>query len=231
MTDTGSIRRLRDYLKERYGGLDVLVNNAGIAKDDSLKKWVEMIVRTNFFGVLHTCDELFPLLRPHARVVNVNSLFGMLKYVASKEIAETLADPRSGRGEFSRLMEQYIHDFKKGVWDGLERPPHPYPVSKAAAVALTFMQQREFDRDARADLVVNAVHPGYLDTDMVSEIKFKAELLTPEQGAKLPTSLALLPPHVKSPRGEFLWYNGDIVDWKAATAPSVFIYQNSATSI
>ena len=29
--DSASITRLRDFLKEQYGGLDVLVNNAGIA--------------------------------------------------------------------------------------------------------------------------------------------------------------------------------------------------------
>ena len=29
--DSASIDRLRDFLKEQYGGLDVLVNNAGIA--------------------------------------------------------------------------------------------------------------------------------------------------------------------------------------------------------
>ena len=29
--DSASIDRLRDFLKEQYGGLDILVNNAGIA--------------------------------------------------------------------------------------------------------------------------------------------------------------------------------------------------------
>ncbi len=31
ITDTDSIRKLADYLKDNYGGLDVLVNNAAIA--------------------------------------------------------------------------------------------------------------------------------------------------------------------------------------------------------
>jgi carbonyl reductase 1 len=41
-------------------------------------------------------------------------------------------------------------------------------VSKVAVSALSFIQQRAFNADSREDLVVNAVHPGYVDTDMTS---------------------------------------------------------------
>jgi carbonyl reductase 1 len=41
-------------------------------------------------------------------------------------------------------------------------------VSKVAASALTFIQQRTSDVDPWEDLVVNAVRPGYVDTDMTS---------------------------------------------------------------
>jgi NAD(P)-dependent dehydrogenase (short-subunit alcohol dehydrogenase family) len=30
ITDSASIQRLRDFLKQHYGGLDLLVNNAGV---------------------------------------------------------------------------------------------------------------------------------------------------------------------------------------------------------
>jgi Dehydrogenases with different specificities (related to short-chain alcohol dehydrogenases) len=43
-----------------------------------------------------------------------------------------------------------------------------YQVSKVGVSALSFIQQRAFDSDPREDLVVNAVHPGYVDTDMTS---------------------------------------------------------------
>jgi hypothetical protein len=33
----------------------------------------------NYTGTINLCDALFPLLRPHSRVVNVSSRAGMLK--------------------------------------------------------------------------------------------------------------------------------------------------------
>ena len=43
-----------------------------------------------------------------------------------------------------------------------------YVVSKVAVIAMTHIQQRQFDRDRRPDLIVNCVHPGFVDTDMSS---------------------------------------------------------------
>ena len=43
-----------------------------------------------------------------------------------------------------------------------------YGFSKVGLTALTRIQQREFNKDSRPDLVVNALCPGYVDTDMSS---------------------------------------------------------------
>jgi NAD(P)-dependent dehydrogenase (short-subunit alcohol dehydrogenase family) len=43
-----------------------------------------------------------------------------------------------------------------------------YNVSKVGVSALTIIQQRQFDKDSRPGIVVNSVHPGYVDTDMTS---------------------------------------------------------------
>lgn len=53
-----------------------------------------------------------------------------------------------------------------------------YSASKVGVSALTFMQQRQMDADSRPGIVVNCVHPGYVDTDMSSH---KGHL-TVEQG-------------------------------------------------
>lgn len=54
----------------------------------------------------------------------------------------------------------------KGNQEALGWPTSCYAVSKLGLCALTRIQQRQFDQDAREDLIVNAVHPGWVDTDM-----------------------------------------------------------------
>ena len=79
--DDKSINRFAKYLKETHNGLDILVNNAAIAyKNDAVfqttisdatlfSKQAEHTISLNFTGTLNVCNVLFPLLRPHARVV------------------------------------------------------------------------------------------------------------------------------------------------------------------
>uniref|UniRef100_A0A8V0YHX5 carbonyl reductase (NADPH) n=1 Tax=Gallus gallus TaxID=9031 RepID=A0A8V0YHX5_CHICK len=69
--DLQSIKVLRDFLKEKYGGLNVLVNNAGIAFKVSDRTpfavQAEVTLKTNFFGTRNICTELLPLIKPYAR--------------------------------------------------------------------------------------------------------------------------------------------------------------------
>lgn len=74
---------------------------------------------------------------------------------------------------------------------------------------LTIIQQRNFDGNSgKKGLNVNAVHPGYVDTDMTSH---KGNL-TIEQGAEAPLHLALLPENDPT-KGCFVWFNKEIVNW------------------
>ncbi|CAN7997392.1 unnamed protein product [Ixodes hexagonus] len=214
--DLESIRKFRDHLKQNYAGLDVLVNNAGIAykhsSTASFAEQAEVTVKTNFFSTLSVCKELFPLLRPHARVVNVSSMCGMLKVIPGQELRDKFNNPKITLDELIELMNKFVQDSKDGVnvENGWGRSA--YNISKVGVTVLSFIQQRDFDKDPRSDLVVNAVHPGYVDTDMTSH----KGPLTPDQGADAPTYLALLPPNVKSPRGEFVWNDRKVTPWNEA---------------
>ncbi|XP_064456049.1 carbonyl reductase [NADPH] 1-like [Ornithodoros turicata] len=211
--DIGSVQKFRDYLKKTYGGLDVLVNNAGIAYKTSstapFSEQAEVTVRTNFFGTLRVCTELFPLLRPHARVVNVSSLCGMLNKIQGEDLKKKLNSPHITQDELVALMNQFVQDAKDNVHVQKGWGNSAYCVSKVGVTVLSFIQHRAFQLRPQDDIVVNSVHPGYVDTDMTSH----KGPLTPDQGADAPTYLALLPPNVESPRGEFVWYDRKVTAW------------------
>ena len=94
-----------------------------------------------------------------------------------------------------------------------------YSVSKVAISAMSRIQQREFDeKRTDMDLVVNHVHPGYVDTGMSSH----KGPMTVEEGATPIVWAALLPPMVKEPRGAYVWRTKEIVDWVNGPLPSKF---------
>nr|XP_037268365.1 carbonyl reductase [NADPH] 1-like isoform X2 [Rhipicephalus microplus] len=169
----------------------------------------KVTVNTNFFGTLNVCKELFPLLRPHARVVNVSSMCGMLQRIPGEELKKKLSNPDITVDQLCDLMNDYVQAAKDGTNVEKGWGQSSYNVSKVGVTVLTFIQQRDFNADPREDLVVNAVHPGYVNTDMSSH----KGPLTPEQGADAATYLALLPPNIESPKGEFVWHDRAITPW------------------
>lgn len=210
-----SIRTFAKFLKEKHGGLDVLVNNAAIAFKDAATEpfgyQAEMTLKTNYFSFVKTCSILFPLLRPHGRVVNISSSAGHLLRIPSAELRKKFSHPHLTVEKLSSLMNSFIEAAKHGDHLAKGWPNSAYAVSKVGVSALTVIQQREFDKDRREDLVVNCCHPGYVDTDMTSH---KGHL-TIEEGARAPLVLALLPPNIKEPRGAYVWKDGKPVDWKS----------------
>ena len=86
ITDPAVRRGMRDYLWRQWGGLDVLVNNAGIIAVGPLAcatdAEFEQMMATNVIAPLALTREMLPLLRRAmpSRVVNVGSMFGDIPY-------------------------------------------------------------------------------------------------------------------------------------------------------
>ena len=86
VTQPESIQRLVDFVKDKYGFADVLINNAAILMDPYgriLEKPLEVYratLETNTYGPLAMCQAFIPLMLEHnyGRVVNVSSGAGQI---------------------------------------------------------------------------------------------------------------------------------------------------------
>jgi NAD(P)-dependent dehydrogenase (short-subunit alcohol dehydrogenase family) len=153
------------FLAERFGRLDILINNAGISEDalggGKVSTTAEDTIRrtfdTNFFAPLALTQALLPLIEKSGagRIVNMSSILG----------SQTLhADPNSP-----------IYNFKSLSYDA----------SKTALNSFTIHLAHEL-KDTK--IKVNSAHPGWVKTDMGTDA---APMEIPE-GAKTGVDLALL---------------------------------------
>jgi NAD(P)-dependent dehydrogenase (short-subunit alcohol dehydrogenase family) len=116
-------------IKEEFGTVDILVNNAAINRDRGFLKMTkqmwEEVLGVNLNGPFNVTHELLPgmVAKGWGRVINIASMNGQT-------------------GNFGQAN---------------------YAVTKGGLVSLTFTLAREF---ARKGITVNAVSPGYTDTDM-----------------------------------------------------------------
>nr|ACI67305.1 Carbonyl reductase 1 [Salmo salar] len=82
INDPESVRAARDFFNEKYGGLDVLINNAGIAFKNAdttpFGTQAEVTLKTNFFATRDMCNEFLPIIKPGGRVVNVSSVMSSI---------------------------------------------------------------------------------------------------------------------------------------------------------
>ena len=184
VTDQASIAAAAERVRDEFGRLDVLVNNAAISSTSkqpgmsiqehaaltrpsnvSLDE-VRAVWETNVFGVLAVYQAMLPLLRqaPAARIVNVSSGVGSLTMNA---------DPA------------YAH---RSVFGPV------YPASKTALNAITLAMAIELEP---AGIKVNAVSPGFTKTNLNNY----AGTETVEEGASEAVRVALLGPD--GPTGTF----------------------------
>lgn len=213
INSTESIETLKKYLIDNYGGLDILVNNAAMAYTDDakepFKEQAEVSCNTNFWALLNTCSILFPILKPHARVVNMSSFVSWmaLKYFTDDKLLKQVTNTKNVK-EVEDFMTLFVNDAKAGDHKEKGWPNSAYAMSKVGVSALTIHLQKQFDEGDKKDIIINACNPGHVDTDMSSH----QGKLTPDQGADTAVYCALLPENTKSPRGEMV-SERKIRDW------------------
>lgn len=123
-------------VKERFGKIDILINNAGITKDNMLLK----MSGEDFQKVMD---------------VNVNGVFNCTQAVVPHML-------ENGKGKIINTSSV------SGVYGNVGQTN--YAASKAAVVGMTKSWAKEF---GRKNINVNAVAPGFVDTNMVATVPEK----------------------------------------------------------
>ncbi|WP_214072700.1 SDR family NAD(P)-dependent oxidoreductase [Mucilaginibacter sp. dw_454] len=85
INNADDVARLIATVKQQFGGLDILINNAGAAYAYQLSATANAAQKardefeTNFFAILHLSEELLPTLSasPEAAIVNVSSIVAL----------------------------------------------------------------------------------------------------------------------------------------------------------
>ncbi|XP_055276748.1 carbonyl reductase [NADPH] 1-like [Moschus berezovskii] len=214
ITDLQSIRALRDFLSKEYGGLDVLVNNAGIGfktgDPTPIAIQAEVTMKTNFLGTRDVCTELLPLIKSRGRVVNVSSFVSVnsLKK-CSPELQQKFQSETITEEELVGLMNKFVEDTKNGVHRKEGWPDTAYGVTKIGVTVLSRIHARKLSEQRGGDkILLNACCPGWVRTDMAGPKAPKS----PEEGAQTPVYLALLPSDAEGPHGAFV-SEKKVVQW------------------
>ncbi|GAA1591562.1 SDR family oxidoreductase [Kribbella sancticallisti] len=188
VTDPAVVQAAAKQVEERFGHLDVLVNNAAITGSGQVSPhealdqvpssvdldMVRAVFETNVFGVITVTNAMLPLLRrsPAPRIVNVSSTAGSLSIGADPD------------GPLTALPASAA-----------------YSPSKATLNALTVQYANELRKDG---VLVNSADPGFVDT----EINNHTGYLTTAQGAAVVVRLATLA--ADGPTGGFFNESGPV---------------------
>jgi NAD(P)-dependent dehydrogenase (short-subunit alcohol dehydrogenase family) len=94
VADEESIKNAVEFAKTEFGGVDVLINNAGVYLDEDVAgldvdlDTVRSTMETNAYGPLRLCQAVIPSMRRrHGRIVNVSSGSGQLSEMDGGSLA------------------------------------------------------------------------------------------------------------------------------------------------
>ncbi|KAG5009231.1 hypothetical protein JHK87_017746 [Glycine soja] len=234
VADATSVASLADFIKSKFGKLDILINNAGISgvviddtdlittviKNRGAKpeydgtegvthtyELAEECLQINYYGAKKTTESLMPLLQlsDSPRIVNVSSSLGQL---------ESLPKGSWARGVFNdvdnltaEIVDEILNKFLRDFKEGsLESKGWPTHLSAYIVSKAAMNAYTRILAKKYPSFCINSVCPGYVKTDITAN----TGILTVEEGAASPVRLALLPNG--SPSG-FFYYRSDVASF------------------
>lgn len=138
VADFDGAKAIIDEVLEKFGRIDVLVNNAGITRDGLVMRMTEEdyddVLNTNLKGTFNMCRHVAkPMLKQRSgTIINMSSVVGLM----------------GNAGQVN------------------------YAASKAGVIGLTKALAREL---GSRHITVNAIAPGYIETDMTDVLSDKVK--------------------------------------------------------
>lgn len=140
ITNANSVSAIKLFVTEKFGRLDILINNAAINFDawhtalDADLNQAHQTIEANLFGTWKMCQAFLPMMQAknYGRVVNVSSISGSLANIAA-----------------------------------IEAIAPAYSISKAGLNVLTIQLAKLVEG---RDILINAIGPGWCKTDMGTSI-------------------------------------------------------------
>lgn len=202
VVDLESIDSFCAWVKETYGGIDILINNAGISYNtgsDNSVECAENVINTNYIGTKNMIRAVIPLMRPSAegaRIVLVSSRLGRLNgrrnRIADVALRQQLEDIESlSESLIDSTMTKFLEQVKDGSWvnGGWPQNNTDYSLSKLAVNAYTRLMAKILsERPEGQKIYINCCCPGWVKTAMTAW----AGVTPPEEGADTAVWLALL---------------------------------------
>jgi NAD(P)-dependent dehydrogenase (short-subunit alcohol dehydrogenase family) len=164
------------FVSEKFGKLDILINNAGVGGEGGLlnahtiettEEELHSVFNANLFSVVAITREFLPLLRksPEGRIVNLGSIVGSLTLQA--------------------MPESPITPFKAFAYNASKTALNQFTIHLAAELRST-------------NIKVNSAHPGWVKTELGTQ-HAQMEIV---DGAKTSVELALI--GQDGPNGKFI---------------------------